>query len=262
MDRNPRTREETLSQEIVIVVGMGEVGRPLLNILRRTYDCVGIDIEPLEIDRTCSVLHICYPFQIRDFIGTTVSYIKKYKPALTIIDSTVAPGTTRKIQQLVDKPVAYSPVRGKHVKMEPDMLRYRKFVACVDLDAAQQAAQHFSRAGLETEIFRTPEIAELSKLVETTWLGVLIGWAQEVERMAAEYGACYEEVNAFIKEIDFLPSHIFPGHIGGHCVMPNIAILRGKFASKILDAVTESNEAKGRELQPVRAQAPPSGLSH
>lgn len=241
--------EKTLPQEIVIVAGIGEVGRPLLQILSRTYECAGIDVAPAQIDRPCSVLHVCYPFQIQDFIGTTVSYIGKYRPRLTIINSTVGVGTTWKVQERVDKPVVYSPVRGKHARMEQDMLRYRKFVAGFDAQATQQAVQHFAGAGFEVTTFRTPEVGELSKLVETTWLGILVGWAQEVERMAAECGASYEEVNAFIEEISFLPSHVFPGRIGGHCVMPNIAILRDRFSSKFLDAVVESNEAKEQESQ-------------
>lgn len=228
---------------------MGEVGRPLLRILSRAYDCASIDVAPAQINRPCSVLHVCYPFQIQDFIGTTSSYIEKYQPRLTIINSTLGVGTTRKVQERVDKPVVYSPVRGKHARMEQDMLQYRKFVAGFDVQSAQQAVQHFARAGFKVATFRTPELAELSKLVETTWLGILVGWAQEVERMAAECDASYEEVNAFIKAIGFLPSHIFPGHIGGHCVMSNIALLRDSFPSKFLDAVVESNEAKEQELQ-------------
>jgi UDP-N-acetyl-D-mannosaminuronate dehydrogenase len=240
-----------LSEEIVIVAGMGEVGRPLLQILNRTYDCTGIDIAPTEITRPCLALHICYPFQIRDFVGTTVSYIEKYQPKLTIINSTIGIGTTRRVQQLVDTPIVYSPVRGKHAKMELDMLRYRKFVAGLDPEATQRAAQHFANAGFEVATFHSPEAGELGKLVETTWLGVLVGWAQEVERMAGQCGASYEEVNAFIKEIDFLPSHVFPGRIGGHCVMPNIAMLRGRFRSELLAAIVESNRAKEQEMQTV-----------
>ncbi len=238
-----------MPKEIVVVAGMGEVGRPLLKILSRTYECAGIDVEPAQINRPCSVLHICYPFQIRDFVSTTVSYIKKYQPRLTIINSTVGVGTTRKVQGLVQDPIVYSPVRGKHAQMEQDMLHYRKFVAGFNAQSALQAAQHFAGAGFEVATFRTPEAAELSKLVETTWLGILIGWAQEVERIAAACSASYEEVNAFIKEVSFLPSHVFPGRIGGHCVMPNIAILRDRFPSKLLDAIVESNEAKEQQLQ-------------
>lgn len=228
---------------------MGEIGRPLSEILSRTYECVGVDVTPVQINRPCSVMHVCYPFQIQDFVGMTTTYIERYQPELIIINSTLGVGTTRKVQERVDRPVVYSPVRGKHAKMLQDMLHYRKFVAGFDAQSAQQAAQHFTRAGFQVATFRTPEVGELSKLVETTWLGVLIGWAQEVERMAGECGVSYEEVNDFIKEIDFLPSHVFPGRIGGHCVMPNIAILRDKFASKLLDAVVESNESKEHELQ-------------
>lgn len=240
---------KALSNEIVIVAGLGEVGNPLLQILSRSYDCKGVDIAPVQIDRPCSVLHVCYPFQLPDFVGTTASYIQKYKPALTVINSTLAVGTTRKVQERVSTPVVYSPVRGKHAKMEQDMLHYQKFVGGFDEQSTQRAAEHFAGAGFAVSKFRNPEVGELSKLVETTWLGILIGWAQDVERMAVSCGASYEEVNAFIKEISFLPSHVFPGRIGGHCVMSNIAILRSKMSSKLLDAVVESNERKEKELQ-------------
>lgn len=251
-----------MSKDIVLVAGLGEVGQPLLGILSRAYECTGIDLAPAQIDRPCSVLHVCYPFYIPNFIGTTISYIKKYRPNLTIINSTVAPGTTRQVQQSVDKPVVYSPVRGKHTKMESDLLRYKKFVAGFNLQETQEAAEHFDLAGFKTATFRTPEIAELSKLVETTWLGLLVGWAQEVERMAAQCGGSYTEVNAFIEEISFLPSHVFPGHIGGHCVMPNIAILQNKFPSKLLEAITESNQTKQRELQSAPEEAEPEDLKN
>lgn len=228
----------------VVVVGQGEIGRPLLEILSRSYECIGVDIEPVDAGSPCSVLHICYPYQIEDFMSATVGYVEKYHPSFTIINSTVPPGTTRQIQARVDPPVIYSPVRGKHARMQEDMLRYKKFVAGFHSDETELAMEHFSKAGFETAAFRTPEIAELSKLLETTWLGVLVGWSQEVERLAAQLGGSYEDVNSFLREIDFLPSHIFPGVIGGHCVMSNILLLREYFDSKYLDAVLESNQAK------------------
>lgn len=233
------------TKDVVIVVGMGQIGRPLLRILEGAYPCVGVDLEPVEVDNSCSVLHVCYPFQVPDFIGTTARYIEKYRPSLTIINSTVAPGTTRKIQDLAgDHLVAFSPVRGKHVRMEADMLRYKKFVGAPRPEAVPRAIDHFRRAGFRTDVFRTAELAELGKLLETTYLGILVGWAQEVERFSNRYGGSFEDVNSFIEEISFLPGHIFPGHIGGHCVMPNIAILRSQLESTFLDAVVESNERR------------------
>jgi len=167
---------------------------------------------------------------------------------MTIINSTLAIGTTRKVQEKVSSKLIYSPVRGKHAKMVQDMLFYRKFVAGFDEQSTQQAAQHFAKAGYGVETFPNPEVGELSKLVETTWLGMLVGWAQDIERMAVDCGASYEDVNAFMKEIAYLPKNVFPGHIGGHCVMPNIAILRTRFSSRYLEAIVESNEAKARSL--------------
>jgi UDP-N-acetyl-D-mannosaminuronate dehydrogenase len=240
-----------LRDSAVVIAGMGEVGKPLANILSKTYECVNVDIAPVEIDKPCSVLHICYPFQIGDFATTTAKYIRKYKPALTVINSTVTPGTTRRIQMTVgqESHLAYSPVRGKHARMESDMQRYKKFVSAFTEDALISAKSHFEGAGFQTDTFRTPEIAELSKLIETTALGVQIAWAQEMERLAARYEASFDEVNAILKEIDFLPSNVFPGVIGGHCVMPNIALLKTQFQSQFLDTIVESNRAKQSKEQ-------------
>jgi hypothetical protein len=102
-------------------------------------------------------------------------------------------------------------------------------------------------AGFKAAVSPSPGLLEASKLVETTWLGILVGWAQDIERIAKQYGGTYEDVNEFMNEIDFLPSNVFPGVIGGHCVMPNIEILRKVVSSDFLEAVVKSNEAKKKE---------------
>src|SRR5262249_50987356 len=151
--------EVILSTGKVIVVGMGEVGQPLFRILTSSFDCIAVDIQPVNIAGKCDVIHICYPFQIPDFIGTTVKYIRKYDPELTVIHTTVAPGTTRKVHdRLRCKSVVYSPVRGKHARMQQEMLFYKKFVAGFDPDAVNEARRHFEAAGMQTEVFRSPEI--------------------------------------------------------------------------------------------------------
>jgi UDP-N-acetyl-D-mannosaminuronate dehydrogenase len=237
-----------VSDEVVVVVGLGEVGKPLLNLLSRSYECVGVDVQPVEISKPCSVLHVCIPFGLRDFVEITCAYISKYKPRYCVVNSTVAPRTTRAIARQSGIQVAYSPVRGKHAKMEADMLHYRKFVAADDPAVTDAISRHFSDAGFKTDRFRTTEVGELSKLLETTWLGVLVGWAQEVERLGQKYGATYDEVSAYIDEIDFLP-HVFPGFIGGHCVMPNIDILREESTSDFLEAIVKSNALKAESLK-------------
>jgi UDP-N-acetyl-D-mannosaminuronate dehydrogenase len=235
---------DTRAKEVTIVVGLGEVGRPLYEILGQTYDCVGVDIDSIRVTRPCSVMHICIPYQIPDFVGAASAYVAKYKPQLTVINSTVAPGTTQAVAASSRSQVVYSPVRGKHARMQSDLLRYRKFVGADDAKARDVAIAHFAGAGFKTDQFASSTAGEVAKLLETTWLGVLVAWAQEAERIGLVHGASYDEINAFVEEIDFLPHHITPGFIGGHCVMPNIQILRSQYRSQFLDAIVESNARK------------------
>ena len=229
----------------IVVVGLGEVGKPLFELASQYHDTVGVDIEPVEFSGTVDVLHICYPFQIKDFVGETARYIERYKPVVTVINSTVAIGTTRAVEERVQSPVVNSPVRGKHARMLQDMQKYVKFVGGTDPAAARRSAQHFESLGLKTKVLSTPEASELAKLTETTYFGVMIAWAQEVERYCDEWGADYDEVASFYEEIGFFPPvKYFPGVIGGHCVMQNIAILSRLKPSMLLDAVKASNEMK------------------
>ena len=175
----------------------------------------------------------------------TARYIHETGPALTIVNSTVAPGTTRAIYNLTHTPIVYSPVRGKHFKMKQDMLHYTKFIGGIDPESALHAAEHFQSLGMTTKLLSSPEAAELAKLTETTYFGLQIAWAQEVERYCRQLHADYDEVVSFYEEVPFFPPVTYvPGIIGGHCVMPNIRILQSVFRSGFLDAIVESNDTK------------------
>jgi UDP-N-acetyl-D-mannosaminuronate dehydrogenase len=230
----------------VVVAGLGEVGRPLLELLSTHYGTVGIDIKPpAEPVGEADILHVCYPFEIKDFIGETARYIYEYKPRLTIINSTVAVGTTRVVAERTGAAVVNSPVRGKHIRMLQEMRSYTKFVGAIDPADAAYAAEHFKAAGLKTKILAAPEATELAKLTETTYFGLMIAWAQEIERYCDRTGQSYDEIVSIYDEIPFFPTtKYFPGVIGGHCVMPNIKILRRFDDSAILRAIEASNQAK------------------
>jgi UDP-N-acetyl-D-mannosaminuronate dehydrogenase len=229
----------------VLVLGLGEVGRPLMEVLQGHFDVLGIDIDPVEFDGKCDVMHICFPFQLPDFVGQCATYINKYKPALTVINSTVSPGTTRAVAEKTGSPVAYSPVRGKHIRMKQEMLHYVKFIGGIDPETSQRTVEHFESAGMKTKALSSPEAIEFAKLTETTYFGLLIAWAQDIERSCDQLSISYDEVVSFYEEIGYLPPVKFtPGIIGGHCVMPNIEILKKMFKSDFLDAIEKSNELK------------------
>lgn len=237
----------------VVVVGLGEVGKPILEIVSRHYQAIGVDIAPVaERVAGIDVMHVCYPFEQKDFVGETARYIEFFQPALTVINSTVAVGTTRAVAERTGAVVVNSPVRGKHTRMVEELLHYTKFVGAVDPVAGEQAARHFESVGMRTKVLSSPEATELAKLTETTYFGLMIAWAQELERYCDQLGPSYEEVVSFYEEIKFFPAvKYFPGIIGGHCVMPNIQILSRLGSSDMLEAIQSSNRKKiARESSP------------
>ena len=240
-----------MQSAIPLVVGLGEVGSALAQVLKRNGRRIfEHDIERREFDAPIGVMHLCFPFTRQaDFEEIAFSYIERFKPELTIINSTVVPGTSRAIAERASVSIAYSPVRGKHVRMAEDLLKYRKFVAGTDEETANRAAEHFREAGMTTQCISRLETLELAKLGETTYFGVLIAFAQELNRYANRVDGDYEEALDFFEEVDFLPrTKYYPGFIGGHCVIPNIQLLRSLASSPMLEAVLESNRLRAGEL--------------
>lgn len=237
--------------DAILVVGIGEVGSALASVLERRGAVLRHDLEPREFTEKIAVMHFCVPFkECRDFEATCLSYMRRFEPSLTIINSTVVPGTTRNITEASGMPIAYSPVRGKHAHMEADLQRYTKFVAAADTITAQRAEDHFRLAGLETSRLHPPEILELAKLAETSYFGLLIAFAQELNRYAERIGGTYSDATRLFDEVDFLPQcRFYPGFIGGHCVIPNIHLLMELAPSPLFEAILESNARRALEIE-------------
>ena len=232
-----------------VVIGLGEVGRPLLAVLRRAHRVEGVDLPPHDVAGRVDLMHVCYPGELNEFVDVTADYVQRYRPEVVVIHSTVPVGTTRAVQDRVAVPVLHSPVRGKHARMESELLRYTKFVGAADAEACARVERYLEQAGMRTRRLPSPEASELAKLSETTYLGLLIAFAQDVDRMARQIDVPYQTIVSFFEEIAYLPSTpFFPGIIGGHCVMPNVALLKRTNDSRLLDAIEWSNELrKGRQ---------------
>lgn len=252
-----------MNKKNVVVVGLGEVGKPLSKLLEMYYNVTEVDQAPVDApEGGVDVLHICYPFEIPDFVETSVQYIARYNPALTIINSTVGVGTTRTVAERTRAAIVHSPVRGKHARMFEEMLSYTKFIGGITPEVSQSADDHFRSLGLKTRILASSEATELAKLTETTYFGVLIAWAQELERYCDLSGQNYEEIISFYEEIKYLPPvKFFPGIIGGHCVIPNIEILRRFRSSRFLDLLQYSNQEKTKREAEKNVPAAISGIA-
>lgn len=232
----------------VLIVGLGEVGRPLLEVLRMGHPAVGRDIEDRAFHGV-QILHLCFPFG-PEFVSAAIGYTELYQPEVVVVNSTVVPGTTRTIQEKTGIAAVYSPVRGKHSRMAEELRRYQKFVAGTSASALALVERHFAAADVGTQRMSSFEALELAKLLETSYFGVLVGWAQEMDRFAASVAADYWETVRFFEEVGFFPPVSFePGHIGGHCVMPNLELLERVRRSPFVDALRASNAQRAREWE-------------
>ena len=251
----------------VLIVGLGEVGHSLFELLKESgkFDVYGLDsnVEKMrtiagerELPKEVDVMHICYPCTDQErFVQTTLDYIRRIKPTLTIIDSTVPPGTTEKIYSLSKSPIAHSPIRGMHKTLETmkrDLRFWRKYVGGTTKESADAARTHFEKLGLKVRVLKGPAETELTKLFETTYRAWMIASFQEMHRISRHFKADFDEVVDMLEDIHRVdlnkPLH-YPDVIGGHCLIPNTELLLKSYDSKFLRLILESNEKRKEEIK-------------
>jgi len=225
-----------------VVAGLGEIGKPIYQLISKVVPTMGFDLNKDLMDQKSitkyktlktSLLHICIPFT-KKFFQNVISLQKKFDPEIIVIHSTVRPYTTQKLQQKISIPIIYSPIRGIHKRMLLDLKRYMKFFA-VEKTASnyKMAISSYSKlmnkCGIKTKKISSPLTLELAKIVcDTSYYGWLINYAQLSNMIALQYNIDYDEMWSFSDEIHkFLGNRpkMFPGFIGGHCVIQNLKLI-------------------------------------
>jgi UDP-N-acetyl-D-mannosaminuronate dehydrogenase len=246
----------------VLVVGLGEVGRPLFEMLQESglFHLSAVDlIIGLNINFVpagpVDVMHLCFPCTSKaGFVDAAIRYIENYRPSLVIVNSSVVPGTTQEIAEGCRRVgVVYSPVRGMPKNdMKKELRRWQKYVAGFSPEGANQACIHFDQIGIKTRIMKDVLALEFAKLFETTYRACMIACFQEMHRMCRSLLVNVDEAIDMIADVDAVdhnkPVH-YPGEIGGHCLMPNIDLLLQSYDSELLRWVKKSNELRKTEVK-------------
>ena len=245
-----------------VVAGLGEIGSPILKLISRKTTAIGYDTNKklmnndkftkLENVKT-SFLHVCIPFT-NDFVNNIVHLSEKFHPSIIVIHSTISPGTTKRLQTLLSIPIIYSATRGVHKRMLYDLKRYTKFYA-VDqaVPKATWAISEYSKlmrkCSVKTKLMTNPITLELAKIVvDTSYYGWLITYAQLSNVIAIKNKVDYDEMWSFADEIHkFLGNRpkMFPGFIGGHCVIPNLDLIK----NDTLDLIKQINNDYAKILK-------------
>ena len=222
-----------------VILGMGEVGETLFNLLvDRKFDCIGIDLDNSKcknytenkIIENPQYLHVCLPGELTGFTDIVVNWINKIKNIkVVIIHSTVKPGTTKTIQEKFSMPILFSPVRGVHKRFLNDIKKYTKFISFDGAEIDSKIRIDLEKRFEKIDWMSTTKTAELAKiLVDTTYYGWLINYAQITKMICEKENVDFDEMWKFADEIhENLGNRpkMFPGIIGGHCVIPNLNLV-------------------------------------
>jgi len=223
-----------------IILGMGEVGETLFDLLvDRKFDCIGIDLDDSkcknytenEIIENPQYLHVCLPGELEKFTDIVIEWVNKIKNIqVAVIHSTVKPGTTKTIQEKSSIPILFSPVRGVHRRFLDDIKKYTKFISFDGTEINSKIKKDLENSFEKVDWMSTTKTAELAKiLVDTTYYGWLINYAQITKMICEKENVDFDEMWKFADEIhENLGNRpkMFPGIIGGHCVIPNLNLVK------------------------------------
>ncbi len=258
-----------MAKESVLLVGLGEIGHTLFALFKEKeaeFAVYGFDLDeakmrdlgqsksnmPSKID----TLQVCLPCTNPDrFADIIVGYVAEYEPKLTIINSTVPPGTTLKVADKCNCLIAHSPARGVHISDEHmvwEMKRWPKYVGGATPEAAKAAKAHFEKLGLKVKVLKSCRETELAKIFETTYRAWMIACFQEMHRISRAFDADFNEAVDFLEDTHrqrFDRPIMFPGYIGGHCLIPNTELLLKSYDSDFLRLILASNEKREEEMK-------------
>lgn len=249
-----------------LVIGLGEIGSPILRLLSKCSRVTGYDIKTklMDSDRyqrlkdeKTMFLHVCIPYS-KNFFNILVKCARKHKPEALVIHSTVKPHTTERLQKKLDLPIIYSATRGVHSRMLKDLKRYTKFYSLYDWAprskwASKKYKERMKKAGIKTKKMSSPLVLELAKIiVDTSYYAWLINYAQLSNMISIKHKVDYDEMWSFADEIHkFLGNRpkMFPGFIGGHCLIPNLDLMH----NQTLNLIKEMNSAYARKVKDAKS---------
>ena len=194
-----------------LVVGLGEIGKPLYDLLRnRNFKVHGYDSDDTKtkdmLEDKYDMIHICIPYS-DTFEGAVKPYT--YLTNNVIIHSTVPPGTSKKLGCI------YSPVRGIHNDMYNHLQYFAKFYSGQYNPEFEKRFPKCFRVDDSTKLERT-------KIKDLEYYGLLIAYRKMIDSTSPIYWEFMIEQDQRYgnRPIMYNDNKV----IGGHCITQNMAM--------------------------------------
>ena len=260
----------------VLICGKGEIGSAIGFIAAKRgftvdyYDPQkGIDPE----DRSDTnfegydVIHVCFPIKDVNAIYDVVN--KSHMYGVIVIDATIPVGLAGKINDMFKDEgygqlLLHSPVRGRHPNMVGGLRKYVKFVGPADSTRIQETEDfckfYYTQLGIPYKVLSSADACALGKLTDTTWYLTQIVFANQISILCAKHNLNFDEVYTQFQETadtgvkfknvegraiceSFVPRPVMtPGFVGGHCLIPNLEILKQDISPSFYSWVKQMNE--------------------
>jgi UDP-N-acetyl-D-glucosamine dehydrogenase len=148
---------------------------------------------------------------------------------LLLLESTVPPGTTRKLFLPVLEDAGLKPGRDAFLAFAPERIdpgnkkfplnKIPRLIGGITTECTGAAARFYEMFVDEVWPVSSPEVAEMSKNVENTFRFINISFINEVAMLCDRMGISVWEVvrAASTKPFAFMPHYPSPG-VGGHCI--------------------------------------------
>jgi nucleotide sugar dehydrogenase len=240
----------------VCVVGLGYVGLPILQLLlKKKFNAIGLDVSKKAVERAIETgaiatdnpeealtdsdfILICVPTPIEgnhrpnlNYVKSAAKTISKYlkRNCLVILESTVAPGTTKEILlPILEKSglkkdefyVAHCPERIDPGNKKWTVENLPRVLGGINKKSTDLAYE-FYNAILDAKILKLSDAktAEAVKIVENSFRDINIAFVNELAKSFDKIGIDISEVikGAETKPFGFMPH--YPGcGVGGHCI--------------------------------------------
>ena len=197
-----------------------------------------IAVNNFEVINECEIVIICVPTPLNSYhvpdltaFSNAVKVVGKHlaKGSLVVIESTIAPGTTRdlvletlkKESKLSEKDfdLAFSPERIDPLNPKWNILNTPKIVSGLNENSLNRAVEFYSKFVEKVIGVQSFEVAETAKVLENSFRLINISFINELAVFCNKLGIDINEViiAASTKPYGFMPFYPSLG-VGGHCI--------------------------------------------